>query len=683
MTTGNSRTGHNRLGSARSPYLRQHSQNPVHWWEWGDAAFAAAHSTGKPVLLSVGYAACHWCHVMAHESFENESIAAVMNDLFVNIKVDREERPDIDHIYMAALHALGEQGGWPLTMFLNADRQPFWGGTYFPPVSRYGRPGFPDMLRQVAAIYRDDATRINHNTQALTAHLLAAQRTAKQDVPAAELTAHDLISVIQRIPAAFDAVDGGLSGAPKFPNPPILNVLWRAAISSGDATLRQPVLTTLRRMALGGIHDHIGGGFARYSVDAQWLVPHFEKMLYDNAQLLELYALAAVHTGDVLLADAAMGIVQWLEREMIKAEGFASSLDADSEGEEGKFYVWSRSEIESILGPEQARLFCQHYDISNGGNFEGHNIPNRLADHDQSSDDRATLKTLHAALLAVRNTRVPPGRDDKVLADWNGLMMTALVRAGLLLDRQDWIALARRAHDFVRHAMTREGRLAHSWLNGIGVLPAFALDHAAMALASLTLAEATSDPTLLAMARHDLDGLHRNYADAQTGVLAMTHGSGETLIVRPSPTHDDAVPNANGVYAEALIRYGAMAGDDSYGARADKLLHHLAPVMRTSAMAHGSLWSALDLRLNAARIVIAGPDQDVLRTAALRVPFHRRIVLVITQGSPLPPDHPAHGAAMAVAASGQAAAFVCHDGRCSLPMVSGDALAERFGLKRD
>ncbi|MGL4323664.1 MAG: thioredoxin domain-containing protein [Beijerinckiaceae bacterium] len=681
MTTGNSRTGHNRLGSARSPYLRQHSHNPVHWWEWGDAAFAAANATGKPVLLSVGYAACHWCHVMAHESFENESIAAVMNDLFVNIKVDREERPDIDHIYMAALHALGEQGGWPLTMFLDSNRKPFWGGTYFPPVSRYGRPGFSDLLRQVAAIYRDDAIRINHNTQALTAHLLATQNTANRGTDTADLTAHDFIHAAQQIPAAFDAVNGGLSGAPKFPNPPILNALWRAASSSGDATLRQPVLTTLRRMALGGIHDHIGGGFARYSVDAHWLVPHFEKMLYDNAQLLELYALAAAQTGDVLFHDAASGIVQWLERDMIKAGGFASSLDADSEGEEGKVYVWSRSDIESILGPEQARLFCRHYDISNGGNFEGHNIPNRLADQTQSEAERVTLKALSAALLAVRNTRVPPGRDDKVLADWNGLMITALARAGLLLGRQDWVGLARRAHDFIRRTMMRDGALAHSWLDGIGVLPAFALDHAAMALASLTLAEATQDQPLLVLARHDLDGLHGDYADMQTGNLAMTHAGGEALIVRPAPTHDDAVPNANGVYAEALVRYAALTGDDSYRARADHLFRHLAPVMRKSAMAHGSLWSAFDLRLNAAQIVIAGPDQDALRATALRLPFHQRIVLAIAEGAVLPPDHPASGAA--AAARGQAAAFVCHDGRCSLPIVSADALTERFGLGRD
>ncbi len=651
----------NRLSNAASPYLLQHRDNPVDWWEWGDSAFAEAKRLDRPVLLSVGYAACHWCHVMAHESFEDDEIAALMNVLFVNIKVDREERPDVDHLYMSALHALGEQGGWPLTMFLTPEREPFWGGTYFPKTARYGRPGFGDLLQHVAEIYRREPDRIRHNTLALTAAL--AQTPA---APSAEPTNQEFLIAARQAATVFDIALGGIRGAPKFPNAPILNMLWRAG--EQDAALREPVLTTLRQMARGGIHDHLGGGFARYSVDEQWLAPHFEKMLYDNAQLLELYALAHRATGESIFRDAAHGVVSWLEREMIAGDGaFASSLDADSEGEEGLAYLWSRSEIESILPPADAALFARAYDVSEAGNFEGRNIPNLLKALPLALDEVERLSHVRETLLIHRARRVQPGRDDKVLADWNGLMIAALARAAAIMDRPEWIALARHAYRFIRESVSRDGRLAHSWRGSVGVFPAFALDHAAMALAALALAEHGGAESYLGEARRDLEHLLSLHSDSESASLAMTASDGDALIVRPRPTHDDATPNANGVTLEAMLRYAAMAMDDAMRARADDLIRALATPMRRQALAHASLWSVLDLRLNAAEIIVAGPHAEALMAAAQSVPYPNRIVTRLAPGASPPPKHPAH--AMINLASERALAFVCRGLSCAPPVA--------------
>lgn len=392
----------NRLKHAASPYLLQHAENPVEWWEWSDEAFAHARASNRPVLLSVGYAACHWCHVMAHESFENPAIAAVMNELFVNIKVDREERPDIDHVYMSALHTLGEQGGWPLTMFLDSEGAPFWGGTYFPPTSRYGRPGFIDVLRQIAGLYRSDRERIDRNAAAIGE---ALQQSLQR---ATEVSEPDLDHLASQIARRFDRDHGGLGGAQKFPNPSLVELLWRHGARSGDEASREAASRTLVQMARGGIHDHLGGGFARYTVDERWLVPHFEKMLYDNAQLLPLYALEAARTGDPLLYEAADGIVSWLKRDMLLSEGaFAASLDADSEGVEGKFYVWTLPELSEVLGPEDAALLARHYDVTADGNWEGHAILNRLDTPDPPPEVAARLTELRTRLLSVRSERVP------------------------------------------------------------------------------------------------------------------------------------------------------------------------------------------------------------------------------------------------------------------------------------
>lgn len=658
----------NRLQQASSPYLLQHQHNPVHWWEWGPAALAEAQRLNRPVLLSIGYAACHWCHVMAHESFEDADVAEVMNDLFVNIKVDREERPDVDQVYMSALHALGEQGGWPLTMFLTAQGEPFWGGTYFPKEPRFGRPGFVSVLREIARIHQAEPERVVQNAQALKAHL--SQATPAEG---SALTATELNDLGQRLSAALDPVHGGLPGAPKFPNPPILECVYRHARRSGDVTARERFLLSMERMALGGIHDHLGGGFARYAVDERWLVPHFEKMLYDNAQLLELYALAFAESGRALFRHAAEGIVAWLRREMVTAEGaFAASLDADSEGVEGKFYVWNLDEIRAVLGADTT-VFAAAYDISPHGNWEETNIPNLLVTGELPADLDQRLAPMREKLLARRASRIRPGLDDKVLADWNGLMIASLVRASSLLDRPEWIELATTAYRFIAESMNRDGRLGHSWRGGSLIFPGFALDHAAMMRAALALFETTGEPSYLDDAQSWSETLRRDFAVAETGTLAMTSRDGDALVVRPQPVHDDAVPNANGVFAEALVRLAQITGRDEDHQRAEDALAKLTAMARSSPFGHTSILNALDLHLRGLTIVVTGMPSDALRDAALRVPYTDRSVHVMREGEVLDANHPAQAAV----AGHEPQALICAGMRCSLPVRDREAFARQ------
>ena len=447
----------NRLARETSPYLLQHQDNPVHWWAWGPEALAEAKRANKPILLSVGYAACHWCHVMAHESFEDDATAAQMNELFVNIKVDREERPDIDAIYMRALHSLGEQGGWPLTMFLDSDARPFWGGTYFPPEPRFGRPSFKHVLAEVARIYREEPDKISHNAGMLVQALGEREQSNAQP----NIKDSALADLTRRMVNAVDMRRGGLSGAPKFPQWSFFWLLWRGAIRYGDENAKRAVDVTLANICQGGIYDHLGGGFSRYSVDERWLAPHFEKMLYDNALLIDLMCEAYREDGSELYKVRIAETVDWLQREMIaEGGGFAASLDADSEGEEGKFYVWSKAEIAEVLGEADAKLFCEVYDVTDAGNWEGHTILNRLHTLElRSPEEEAALAGMRAKLLARRAGRIRPGWDDKVLADWNGLMIAALVHAAQVFDRPDWLAAAKTAFAFVVDRMEKDGRL--------------------------------------------------------------------------------------------------------------------------------------------------------------------------------------------------------------------------------
>lgn len=660
----------NRLAQASSPYLLQHRDNPVHWWEWGPEALVEAQRLDRPILLSVGYAACHWCHVMAHESFEDPAVAGVMNELFVNIKVDREERPDVDHVYMSALHLLGEQGGWPLTMFLTPRGEPFWGGTYFPKEPQFGRPGFVQVMREISRLYHAEPDRIAKNRDAIKQHL---SETAASD--GGTLTPADLDRLGQRLAEIIDPVNGGLKGAPKFPNPPILEFLLRYARRAGEALPRERFLLTLERMALGGIHDHLGGGFARYAVDERWLVPHFEKMLYDNAQLLELYALAYAETGRALFRDAADGIVTWLEREMVTPEGaFAASLDADSEGEEGRFYVWNLDEVREVLGAEDAGFFAKVYDITEEGNFEGHNIPNRLLSGEAPPAVEERLAGMRAKLLERRASRVRPGLDDKVLADWNGLMIAALVRAAPLLGRPDWIGLAQQAYRFIAESMGRNGQLGHSRRNGSLVFPGFALDHAAMMRAALALHEVTREAFYLADAQRWRDVLTTEFMAEGSGCLAMTARTADPLVVRPRPTHDDAVPNANGVFAEALVRLSQITEAEADHRSAGEMLTRLVGIARASPLGHTSVLNALDLHLRGLSILVTGNAAGELHQAALRVPYVERSVRWPEEDEALDPNHPA--AALA-AASKAPQALVCAGTRCGLPVTDVHALEAR------
>jgi uncharacterized protein YyaL (SSP411 family) len=660
----------NRLAHETSPYLLQHKENPVEWWAWGPDALAEAKQTDRPILLSVGYAACHWCHVMAHESFEDDATARVMNELFVNIKVDREERPDIDQIYMAALHHLGEHGGWPLTMFLTPNGEPIWGGTYFPKSSRYGKPAFVDVLREVARLFREEPQKIENNRVALMTRLAATARPAG----AATIGFAELDNAARQLGGLIDPVNGGTRGAPKFPQAALFELLWRGGLRSGEARYFAAVEITLDHICEGGIYDHLGGGFSRYSVDERWLVPHFEKMLYDNAQLLELLAVAHQRRGKPLYHQRAHETVAWLRREMTTAEAaFSASLDADSEGEEGKFYVWSYDEVLQQLGPDDGAFFARHYDVTPNGNFEGHNILNRLKPPPRDDADEARLAALRAKLLAARGARVRPGLDDKVLADWNGLMIAALANAGLLLNEPSWLDMAARAFDFVAGAMTRGDRLGHSWRAGQLKFPGLASDFAAMIRAALALYEATGQQHYLDRALAWQKALDRDYANAETGAYYLTAADAEGLVVRPAATTDEATPNHNAVAAQNLIRLAVLAGDERWREQADRLIAGIAPLASENLYMHMALLNAIDLRLRAAQIVVAGEGAraDALLAAARSRPYLDRIVLHAASADALPASHPARDK---ISVTSGPQAFVCVGETCSLPVTDPSGL---------
>ncbi len=687
MSAPHDSTHENRLAREASPYLLQHKHNPVDWWPWGPEALAEAQRSGRPILLSVGYAACHWCHVMAHESFEDAATAAVMNELFVNIKVDREERPDIDQIYMAALQYIGEQGGWPLTMFLTPDGKPVWGGTYFPKDSRYGRPAFTAVLREVSRMFREEPDRIAGNSASLMKRLgEVARPEGRVTIGIAELD-----DVARRISNIIDPANGGMRGAPKFPQAAVFELLWRAGLRTGDERYFAAVELTLDRICEGGIYDHLGGGFSRYSVDDRWLVPHFEKMLYDNAQLLSLLALADSRASSAAAspADGRPGVtlfrrraretVAWLAREMTRPEGaFSASLDADSEGEEGKFYVWSLDEVRGALDAEDTDFFAEHYDVTAGGNFEGHNILNRLnglpRSMIRSKTDEDRLHPLREKLLATRAGRVRPGLDDKVLADWNGLMIAALAEAGVLLDEPGWIAMARRSFGFIADTMVRGDRLGHSWRDGRLVYPGLASDFAGMTRAAIALHEVTGEPAYLGQALAWQRALDRHYDNPETGGYFLTADDAEGLVLRPNATWDDATPNHNAVIAQNLMRLAALTGDDAWRARADRLFDGLLPAAAANVMAHTALLNALDVRLRLAEIVVTGtgPRADALLVVALKLPPAIRTVLRAPSADALAPSHPARDK---IAAAPEGAAFVCIGATCSLPVTDPALLA--------
>ncbi len=667
----------NLLAAETSPYLQQHKDNPVHWQPWGDDAFEEARRENKPVLLSVGYAACHWCHVMAHESFEDPVTAELMNRLFVNIKLDREERPDVDALYQSALALIGTPGGWPLTMFLTPSREPFWGGTYFPPVTRYGRPGFRDVLQRVADVYREDKDGIANNTAALLESLdrMAQPRTS------GSLPADPIATAAEHALHTIDFRHGGTQGAPKFPQPPLFRLLWTAHLRAAEPRSREAVVTTLNAMSLGGIYDHLGGGYARYSTDESWLVPHFEKMLYDNAQIIDLLTSVWLKTADPLMEERVHETVAWMLRDMRVGEdgahpaAFASAVDADSNGEEGRYYVWSDGEIDQALGNDAA-FFKAAYDVRPDGNWEGHSILNRLASPQPLGDDDAPrLASCRQRLLALRDRRVPPLRDDKVLAEWNGLAIAALARAATAFDEPAWLDAATAAFSFVRDLMAAPaGRLHRSWRSGTARHPAVLEDYAAMILAALALFEATGDVAALSQAEAWAEIAEGSFADAAGGYF-QTADDVTDVIVRSKPFLDNALPSGNGLMAEAIARLFHLTGRDLYRRRAETTIAafagvdaELLPHMTGLLLAHALLENPVQA------VIVGGPEADdtrALRRAALKAGAPHLVTVQIAPGTDLPPDHPAHGK---TTVGGMAAAYVCRDFSCGLPFTDPDRL---------
>ena len=669
----------NRLDSETSPYLLQHRDNPVHWQPWDDETLAAAKRDNKPILLSIGYSACHWCHVMAHESFEDPDIAALMNELFVNIKVDREERPDLDAIYQSSLALLGQHGGWPLTMFLTSAAEPFWGGTYFPPTGKYGRPGFTDVLRTVHAVYTREPEKVDQNRKALAEALAALSRGKTGGAvppPAVEQAAQQLL-------AAIDPVDGGIGGPPKFPQVPALEFLWRAYCRGGDTRFRDAVVLSARRMCEGGIYDHLGGGFARYATDGRWLVPHFEKMLYDNALLIDLLAQLWADGGDPLFAQRVAETVGWARREMVApGGGFTSALDADSEGEEGLFYTWSAAEIDDLLGADAA-FFKAAYDVTPEGNWEGRNILNRISPRGAGAagaasaggEDGQRLASLRDILLRARAHRVRPYHDDKVLADWNGLMISAFATAGAVFDRPEWVDAAAAAYAFVHDHMSDGDRLAHSFRDGRYKAGAFLDDYANMSHAALTLYEVTADPAYLAQAKAWVAAADRFYWDGDGGGYFFTAADGEQLIVRTKTAADTATPAGNGMMVSVLARLYAMTANATYRERAEAVAAAFAHQLAQTPVASCTLLNGLETLGAAVQVVLVGDPRaeaaQRLRRAVFAVAAPNRVLIRLTPGTDLPPGHPAAGK---TEIDGKPTAYVCVGTTCSLPITDADDL---------
>ncbi len=658
----------NRLSDEPSAYLRQHAGNPVHWQPWGKQALDAAVALDRPILLSVGYAACHWCHVMAHESFENPDVAAVMNRLFVNVKVDREERPDIDQIYMAALGSMGQQGGWPLTMFLRPDGKPFWGGTYFPPRARYNMPGFVDVLHAVDNLWRRDRPKIDQNAEAVFSHLeerLAAQNAADPN----DIARFDVVA--DRIYRMFDPARGGVDGAPKFPNAPLMETLWLSWLYKRNTTHRDMFLQSLRHMLQGGIYDHLGGGLCRYSTDADWLVPHFEKMLYDNAQLIRHASWAFAETGEALFRIRIEETINWLVREMRLPDGsFASSLDADSEGEEGRFYVWKAEEIDHVLGADSA-AFKDWYGVGPSSNWEGKNILNRLHAVEGPADLPPHIADAKEKLFAYRQKRVHPGRDDKALTDWNALLIRALAEAGRSFSRSDWINLALAAYRSVTESF-RAGALAHCRMGEKLVYPALSTDYAGLINAALALYEATGDDAYLQDAKALAEALDSAHKDA-AGDYRLTAFSADDVILRSYGDYDEAIPSATSQIIEALTRLFLATGDSELFQSVGKLTEQA--LGRAMAQTYGQIGI-----LNAARftaeplsLTIAAPDGHALIAVAKRNPDPRRLdkIKPFTAGAVV--ILPGQAAVRAE----KPAAWLCRGHAC-LPPVHDDAALEKL-----
>jgi uncharacterized protein YyaL (SSP411 family) len=650
----------NRLANATSPYLLQHKDNPVDWHEWGEEAFEEARDRDVPVLLSVGYSACHWCHVMAHESFEDGETAAEMNRLYVNVKVDREERPDVDSIYMEAVQTMTGRGGWPMTVWLTPDGRPFYAGTYFPDTDRHGMPSFRTVMRAVSDAWENRREEVLGQSDRLTD---AISRTipVSDDLPAAETLAH----AYEALAASFDPVNGGFGGAPKFPQEPDLDFLLRVHGEEWAPRAGQMVKVTLSEMAAGGIHDHIGGGFARYSVDAQWLVPHFEKMLYDNAQLARLYLWAGLELGETVFIDVARSTIGYMLGRLRHPDGgFYSAEDADSEGVEGKFYVWTTGELDGVLGTSDGAEAARYFGATPHGNFEGSNILYRPT----SEPWTERIESIRSRLLAARSERVPPGLDDKVVASWNGLAIRALAEAGAALEEETYLEASRVTARFVLDQMMVGGRLRRSWRDGRPGVPSFLEDEASVALGLFALYAATGDGEWYEAASDLASGIPDRFGDPNGG-LFDTAADGETLLKRPKGQTDNPLPSGNAMAAEALLLLSSYTGDPNLRDLAVETLRSAGLLMDRYPSMVGHHLGVLHSLLGSRELAVVGPDWPTL--ARVFWSGYRPNVALAASPDGAGPAPLLEGRLK----EGKTLAYVCQDHVCALPTDDPEVLA--------
>lgn len=677
----------NLLINETSPYLLQHAHNPVNWHPWGEEAFAEAKRENKPILLSIGYSACHWCHVMEHESFENEPIAKLMNDNFVNIKVDREERPDLDQIYMNAVQMMTHHGGWPMTVFLTPEGVPYYGGTYFPPVDRHNMPGFPRVLIALAEAYRERPAEIAETTASIQRELerLSATRESSE-----LLTTSLLDSAYRGTVRNYDQNNGGFGSAPKFPPAMTLEFLLRTYYRTGNAEALDIVSATCRKMAQGGIYDQLGGGFHRYSTDSKWLVPHFEKMLYDNALLSRLY----LHHFQVSQEDqsrrVAEGVFDYVIREMTSPEGgFYSTQDADSEGVEGKFFVWSTAEIEKLLGAQDAKLLADYYNATAEGNFEGENILNvrhslkEIALENKIGTDEleAVLERSKQKLFEAREQRVKPGRDEKILTAWNGMMMASLAEAGAVLDHEDYTNVAKRNARFILSSLRDNGLLLRTYKDGVAKLNGYLEDYACLAEGLLTLYEASGETEWLEECLAVTQKMVEEFWDDEAGGFFFTGKSHETLIVRSKDFFDNATPSGNSVAAEVLLRLGLLTDNEDYRRRALTILRLVAEPMTRYPAGFGRVLGALDFYLGAPKeiaLVFGGKNEA---SGSLRREVWSRYLPNKVVGTNEGNDPRANELIPFLRnrpVSPQPTAYVCQDYVCKNPVTRPDELAAQL-----
>ncbi len=673
----------NRLAEETSPYLLQHADNPVEWYPWGEEAFAAARSSDRPILLSIGYSACHWCHVMERESFEDPETAALMNELFVSVKVDREERPDVDHVYMQAVQAMTGHGGWPLTAFLTPAGEPFFGGTYFPPAPRHGMPSFREVLRAAAGAYSGRRDQVVRTAAQLREAIGKAAQRGRDAEDGAAPGERDLAEALQRIARAFDPTHGGFGGAPKFPQPVVVEFLLRHHWRTGDPQALAMSLHTLRRMAAGGMRDHLGGGFHRYSVDARWLVPHFEKMLYDNALLASTYVHAHQLTGGPDLREVAETTLDYVLDDLTSAEGgFFAARDADSEGEEGRFYVWTPEEVDQVLGPDGA-LFRRVYDVSDVGNFEGRSILH--LPHDREAVARsagldtevlaARLAAARTQLLAARRARPEPFRDEKVLASWSALTIRALAAAAGAFDRADYRDVARRAAHFLLDTMRGPDGLMHTYKDGTAKVPGMLPDVAGLGNALLDLYLVDPDPFWLDEGRRAGEEVIARFWDEEAELLFDTPADGESLIVRPRDLQDGALPSGQSLAAELLLRLGALLGVDRYRAIGERVLGSV-PDAAVHALAFGHTLAVAETRVAAPLEIALVGDRNDDAWVELHREITRRFLpgLVFAAGTGDAGDGSLPLLTGKTTVDGRPAAYVCWHHTCSPPVTEAAAL---------